>query len=194
MRFIDLNCFVDLGCFKQTSFYSQRLEEIVLADINDALDRIQLIDGPSARYDAFNRLQISVEQAAQNGWVSSAAKLLPDPLSNISETGYMLSRFERGERAAILFALTENLSLLETITMKRCDLRDRELSPEAAEIVDRLTPHLRCEWLFWRINEGTAVPLSNLPGRWRQKMPMSWEHFRQTYRQRGDKGHLIKLA
>ena len=134
MRFSDLNCFVDLSCFKQTCFYDLRLEEVALKDVAEALNRIELMDGASARHDAFHRLQISAEQAEQNGWIATANSLLPDPLSNVSETGYMISRFERGERAAILFALSENLSLLEAITMKRSDLRGVKLSPAAAQI------------------------------------------------------------
>ena len=194
MRFSDLNCFVDLSCFKQTSFYDLRLEEIALNDVADALSRIEMMDGPSARHDAFHRLQISAEQAEQNGWISTSTSLLPDPLSNVSETSFMISRFERGERAAILFALSENLSLLEAITMKRSDLRGVKLSPASAQITSRLTPHLHCEWLFWRDSDGIAVPLSNLPGRWRQKMPMSWEHFSQAQRGHYNNDRHVSIA
>ncbi len=182
MRFSDLNCFVDLNCFSKSGFYDTRLEEIPLEEVQDCLNRIEIIDGRSARHDAFHRLQIAAEQAEHNGWIKHGQQLLPDPLSNLSETNFMISRFERGERAAILFALSEGLSLLEAITMKRQDLKGLALSPEAAQIASRLTPHLHCEWLFWRECNGSPVPLSNLPGRWRQKMPMSWEHFSQAYR------------
>ncbi|WP_372862065.1 hypothetical protein [Spongiibacter sp.] len=181
MRFSDMNCFVDLGCFEKSGFYDVRLEEIPLNEVQSCLNRIELMDGASARHDAFHRLQIAAEQAEHNGWVKSGSQLLPDPLSNISEASFLISRFERGERAAILFALSEDLSLLETITMKRSDLRGLKLSTAAAQIADRLTPHLHCDWLFWRESNGLAIPLSNLPGRWRQKMPMSWEQFRQSY-------------
>ena len=194
MRFSDLICFVDLSCFKQTCFYDLRLEEVALKDVAEALNRIELMDGASARHDAFHRLQTSAEQAEQNGWIATANSLLPDPLSNVSETGYMISRFERGERAAILFALSENLSLLEAITMKRSDLRGVKLSPAAAQIASRLTPHLHCDWLFWRDSDGIAVPLSNLPGRWRQKMPMSWEHFSQAHRGHYDNTRHVGIA
>lgn len=180
MRFSDLNCFVDLSCFKDGTFYEQALDELAIDELLNCLSRIEWIDGKNARHDAYQRLQLAAEQAAINGWIHDSRQLLPHEEAAPLE-GMMIADFERSERAAILFALNQGLSLLETITLKRSDLRSMALTPAAAQIVSRLTPHLHCQWLFWYECNGSPVPLSCLPARWRQRMPMNWEHFAKAY-------------
>ena len=180
MRFSDLNCFVDLSCFRDGTFYEQALDELAIDEVLNCLSRIEWIDGKNARHDAYQRLQLAAEQAVINGWVRDSSQLLPHEEA-VPLEGLMTVGFERNERAAILFALNQGLSLLETITLKRSDLRNMSLSPAAAQIVSRLTPHLHCQWLFWYEHNGSPVPLSCLPARWRQRMPMNWEHFAKAY-------------
>ena len=175
-----------MSCFKDGTFYEQALDELTLDaqaqdELLSCLCRIEWIDGASARHDAYQRLRLAAEQAEDNGWIRDAGQLLPNA-SNTALDGLMITGFERSERAAILFALNQGLSLLETITLKRSDLKGMSLTPAAAQIVNRLTPHLRCQWLFWYDCNGAPVPLSCLPARWRQRMPMNWERFASAYR------------
>ena len=186
MRFSDLNCFVDLRCFKQSSFYEIPLKALRHEDLLDFLMRIEMVDGKAARADAIHRLKVAGRQAQQNGWIDDGARLMPSDLGSMSDVSILISRFDRGERAAIMFALSEGTSLIETITLKRTDLRKRSLSPASRQIAERMPAHIHCEWLFWRECGGIAVPLSNLPGRWAQKMPISWEIFSKTFHQRWD--------
>ncbi len=187
MRFSDLAYFVDLRCFSACDFYEDFLDQLNTDSLFDALKRIELLDGKAAREDAFSRLMIAAEQAVQNGWIKSASALLPKSLELMSDVTYLISRFERSERAAILFAFSEGMDLDDVVMMRRKDLEGLNLAPATNQIIDRLTPHFRSDWLFWRDTNGIAMPLSNLPGRWAEKMPMSWSMFNRTFRQRWEK-------
>lgn len=186
MRFSDLNCFVDLRCFKQATFYDIPVKAVRNEDLTDFLIRVELVDGKPARADAVYRLKVAGRQAQQNGWIEDSTNLMPKETDSIPDMTYLISQFERGERGAIMFALSEGISLIEAITLKRTDLRKLALSPASRQIAERMPAHLHCEWLFWRDCGGIAVPLSNLPGRWAQKMPMSWEVFSKAFHQRSN--------
>ena len=187
MIFSDLNCFVDVSCFRACPFYNQAVKQVAPAEIVAALDWIEMMDGVAARKDAVHRLQIAAEQAVESGWVRDESQLLPRQFETMTDVAYLLSRFERGERAAILFALCEGMSLNEVVHLKRRDLVNHHLSPEAAQVANRITPHLHSEWLFWHSKGGLPFPLSNLEQRWQEKMPMSWSMFCRTHAQRSAK-------
>lgn len=189
MLFSDLNCFVDVSCFRACPFYQQPVKDVAAADIVAALDWIEMMDGVSARKDAVHRLQIAAEQAVESYWIKHESCLLPRQLETMTDVAFLLSRFERGERAAILFALCEDMTLAEVVHLKRKDLMTHHLSPEAAQVANRITPHLHSEWLFWRNRGGLPFPLTNLEQRWEEKMPMSWQMFCRTHAQRSAKRH-----
>lgn len=187
MRFSDLSYFVDLRCFNACDFYNDFLDQMNPDSLFDALKRIELLDGKAAREDAFSRIMIAAEQAVQNGWIKSTSQLLPKSLELMSDVTYLISRFDRSERAAILFAFSEGMDLEDVVMMRRQDLDSLNLAPATNQIVDRLTPHFRSDWLFWKDISGVTMPLTDLPKRWSEKMPMSWGMFNRTFRQRWEK-------